>query len=225
MDLINSLKKIGFTQQEAIIYIHLCKNNEITGYEAAKLSGISRSNAYASLSSLVDKGYANMVESSPSKYVAVPKEELIKNAEREFKTNINVIHTKLEYNQPAQEPYVTITGEEHIINKLKNIIDSAEKRIYISCNHLVLDSLYEELYNAVNRGLKVVILSSEDPSIPQHIYYYLETYDSIKIITDTLNVLAGTLKQSLYSRNTTLVTIIREAFINEIAVINMQNDN
>lgn len=225
MDLINSLKKIGFTQQEAIIYIHLCKSSEITGYEAAKLSGISRSNAYASLSSLVDKGYANIVESSPSKYVAVPKEELIKNAERDFNYNINVIKNKLEFIQPQQEPYLTITGEEHIINKLKNIIDSAEHRIYLSCNKDVLTALSSELQNAINRDLKVVILSSCDIDINDHIYYYLETYDSIKIITDTSKVLAGTLNQSLYSKNATLVSIIREAFINEIAVINMQNNN
>lgn len=225
MDLINSLKKIGFTQQEAIIYIHLCKSSEITGYEAAKLSGISRSNAYASLSSLVDKGYANIVESSPSKYVAVPKEELIKNAERDFNYNINIIKNKLEFIQPQQEPYVTITGEEHIINKLKNIIDSAEHRVYLSCNKDILTSLSGELENAIDRGLKVVILSSCDIDINDHIYYYLETYDSIKIITDTSKVLAGTLNQSLYSKNATLVSIIREAFINEIAVINMQNNN
>ena len=225
MDLINSLKKIGLTQQEAIIYIYLCKNNEITGYEAAKLSGISRSNAYASLSSLVDKGYANIVEGTPAKYVAVPKEELIKNAERDFNYNIGIIKSELEYIQPNQEPYVTITGEEHIINKLKNIVDSATERIYISCNNEILLAINNELSLAVSRGLKVVVLSSADINIGNHIYYYLEHPDSIKIITDTAKVLAGTLKQSLYSKNETLVTIIREAFINEISVINMKNTN
>lgn len=218
--LLNSLKKIGFTQQEAIIYIYLCKNGELTGYEAAKLSGISRSNAYASLSSLVDKGYAYIIEGNVSKYIAVPKKELILNAEREFQETINVIQEHLEFNTASQEPYITITGENHIINKLKNIIDSSEKRFYISCSNDILTILQIELKNAIDKGLKVVILSPMDIfSSKTYIYYPTEHTSSFKLIADTKEVIAGTLKQCLYSKNATLVSLIRESFINEIAVI------
>ncbi|PKM93616.1 MAG: TrmB family transcriptional regulator [Firmicutes bacterium HGW-Firmicutes-1] len=223
--LLNSLKKIGFTQQEAIIYIHLCKNSELTGYEAAKLSGISRSNAYAALSSLVDKGYAYLIEGASSKYIAVPKEELIKNAERDFQTNINVIRENLTFTSSNQEPYITITGEHHIVSKFKNIIESAEKRIYISCDKEVIHLLEHDLKAAIANNLKVVILSPSDlTDAAEHIYYPTEPNDSIKLIADTKEVIAGNFKQCLYSKNSTLLSLIRESFINEIAVIDHKNN-
>lgn len=222
MDLINALKKIGFTQQEAVIYIELCRHSEITGYEAAKLSGISRSNAYAALSSLVDKGYAYVIEGSSVKYTPVPKEELVANARRSFDEQIGVIEEQLDFTQLSQEPYITVTGQENVINKLRNIIGSAQLRVYMSCNDETLDLVKSELEEAVGRGLKVVILSPNDLDGVEHIHYYNEESTSIKIIADTSEVLAGTTKQSLYSKNVTLVQLIREGFINEIAVIDRQ---
>lgn len=218
--LLNALKKIGFTQQEATIYIYLCKNGELTGYEAAKYSGISRSNAYAALSSLVDKGYAHIIEGSSSKYIAVPKKELIKNAERDFQENIKIINDELEFNVINQEPYITITGENHILDKLKNIIDASEKRIYISCDTNMLHLLKDELKQAIDRNMKVVILSPDMLKDQKgYIYYTTEQSESFKLITDTKEVIAGNFKQCLYSRNTTLLNLMKESFIHEIAVI------
>lgn len=219
--LLNSLKKIGFTQQEAIIYISLCKNGELTGYEAAKLSGISRSNAYASLSSLVDKGYAYIIEGTASKYIAVPKNELIINAKRDFEENIQIIQDYLEFNTATQEAYITISGEKNIVDKLKNIIESTQHRIYISCSYDILKVIQKELENTIKKNLKVVILSPKDIlDSNTHIYYPTEEAASFKLIADTKEVIAGTLTQALYSKNKTLVSLIREAFINEITVIN-----
>lgn len=219
MDLISALKKIGFTQQEAVIYIELCRHSEITGYEAAKLSGISRSNAYAALSNLVDKGYAYMIEGTSVKYTPVPKAELVANARRSFDKQIDVIEEQLDFNQLKQEPYITITGQDNVTDKMKNIIEQAELRIYMSCDNGLLQMLSDELKGAVDRGLKVVVLSPNDLEGVAHKHYFNEPSPSIKIIADTKEVLAGTLKQSLYSKNITLVQLIREAFINEIAVI------
>lgn len=224
MELQNALKSIGFTQQEALLYIYLCQHGELTGYEVAKLSGISRSNAYAALSNLVDKGYAYVVEGTSSKYTAVPKSELIKNAERAFETNINIIKKNLEFNLPHQESYVTIVGDNAILNKLKNILSSAQKRIYIACSEPLLSFLEQEGMPKASDQLKVVLLAPRDWSAKDsHIYYKTEQTDSFKLITDTSEVLAGTLKQALYSKNTTLVSLIRESFVHEIAVIESKN--
>lgn len=204
MDLITALKKIGFTQQEAVIYIELCHHHEMTGYEAAKQSGISRSNAYAALSNLVDKGYAYVIEGSSAKYTPVPKEELLKNARRDFEATIGIIEQELDFTSHGQEPYVTVKGEKQIYDKLKNIISQAELRLYLSCDSGLQVEVASEIEAARERGLKVVILGASD---------------SFKIIADTKEVLAGTLKQSIYSKNSTFVQLIREAFVNEIALM------
>lgn len=218
--LLNALRQIGFTQQEALLYILLCQNGELTGYEAAKISGISRSNVYAALASLTDKGYAHLIEGVSTKYIAVPGDELIRNAERDFKENISIIQNNLVFNVSTQEPYITISGEKNILSKIKNIIEISKLRIYVSCGISALDALYEELKDAIERGLKIVILAPQDlKDVPKHIYYPIDHVSSFKLISDTKEVIAGNLTQCLYSKNTTLVSVIRESFINEISVI------
>lgn len=219
MDLATALKNLGFTQQEATIYIKLAGADGMTGYEAAKVSGISRSNAYASLSNLVEKGYAYTIEGNPVKYLAVPKVDLIANAKRDFANNIQLIEEKLSTTKIANEPYVTVVGEKPVLDKMKNIILQASLRIYLSVNESILDALEEELIIACEKGLKVVVLSSRDISCGEHIFYETDRNASIKLIADTEEILAGTLQQSLYSKNKTLVNIIRESIIDEITLI------
>ena len=51
------LTEFGLTRQEACIYECLLREGKVTGYEVAKLIGISRSNAYNSLASMTEKHY------------------------------------------------------------------------------------------------------------------------------------------------------------------------
>jgi len=219
MNLIDALRNLGFTQQEAVIFTKLTQSPSMTGYEAAKTCGISRSNAYASLSNLVEKGYAYTIEGNPVHYLAISKVDLIANAKRDFSKNIELIEEKLTSTVTTSEPYITVSGEKSILDKLKNIIFQAEHRIYISVSNTILKEIEEELVVACEKGLKIVILSSEDISCGEHIFYYTNRNTSIKLIADTKEILAGTLHQSLYSKNTTLVNIIRESIIDEISLI------
>ena len=52
MDNIELLMSFGLTRQEARVYVLLLGEGALSGYEAAKRLGISRSNAYAALAGL-----------------------------------------------------------------------------------------------------------------------------------------------------------------------------
>lgn len=219
MTITDALKNLGFTQQEAVLYMKLAQATSMTGYEAAKSSGISRSNAYASLSNLVDKGYAYTIDGNPVHYVAISKEDLLANAKRDFARTLTVIEDKLQTTPITNEPYITVSGEKAVYDKMKNVILQADERVYVSVSAPILKELEEELIIACEKGLKVVVLSSEDISCGEHVYYPTDRNASIKLIADTSEIIAGTLNQSLYSKNTTLVHIIRESLIDEITLI------
>ena len=55
---IEYLMHFGLSRQEALIYRKLLEGGKKTGYEIARDTGISRSNAYASLAAMVEKGAA-----------------------------------------------------------------------------------------------------------------------------------------------------------------------
>lgn len=52
---IEYLMHFGLSRQEALIYRKLLEGGKKTGYEIARDTGISRSNAYASLAAMVEK--------------------------------------------------------------------------------------------------------------------------------------------------------------------------
>ena len=59
---IEYLMHFGMSRQEATVYLRLIEAGKQTGYEIARDTGISRSNVYASLAALVEKGAAYLVE-------------------------------------------------------------------------------------------------------------------------------------------------------------------
>lgn len=226
MDIIKALNLAGFTGQEALIYITLCQHGELSGYEVAKIAGISRSNAYSALTSLVEKGGAFSIEEKTKKYIATPKKELLHNLKRSFESNMEFLDNHLDFEPLTYEPYITISGTSNILNKVKNMIEFASNRIYISACMEDLDLLKDELEKAVNKGLKVVLICDECADVPHTLSYHAHCeIDSLKIIVDTEEVLTGRLdakEQSLYSKNKTLVHFIREALINEIELIKIR---
>ena len=64
------LTEFGLTRQEAGIYECLLGEGKISGYEVAKLLGISRSNAYGSLASMTEKGAVYLVEEGTTKNIS-----------------------------------------------------------------------------------------------------------------------------------------------------------
>jgi sugar-specific transcriptional regulator TrmB len=218
MDLFEAFKTIGFTKQETTLYLTLCEHGEISGYEAAKLSGISRSNTYASLSTLVEKGGAYIVEGQPTKYLATPKKELLINAKRWFENVTSYIEQNVVFNTPQNEAYVSILGYNHIVNKVCNMLSLTNNHLYFSADSTIIDLFLDKLIKLAE-DKKVVILCDKQILAPHIICYQTDTKSSFKLIVDTQIVLTGTLEQCLYSKNQTLVQLIRETMTNEIKLI------
>ncbi|OBQ46446.1 TrmB family transcriptional regulator [Halodesulfovibrio spirochaetisodalis] len=227
MELIQALKKFGFTQQESLMYVTLCKMGAMTGYEAAKVSGISRSNAYAALSSLVEKGGAIVSSEDSSKYTAIPREELILNLRRSCESTLEFLEENLPEQEEEEAPYLTISGYGNTLDKMRNMILLAKGWVYLSVSSSTVKLLTSDLENCIERGLKVVILSDEDPHLSGAVFMHNEApAENVRIIADTSEVIVGTLEvnkgQCLYSKNKHLVSLMREALLNEIELIKIR---
>lgn len=231
MDIVECLMKTGFTRHESILYLVLCKEGELTGYEAAKLSGIPRSNAYLALAGLVDKGGAFRIDSDAVKYAAVPAKELVFNLRRQLDTVFNFIERNAPEKELEHDPYITISGKRHIVNKVNYLINSARQRVYLSVSPMELEYVRKELDDARDRGLKIVIITSQPFEMEGVVVYYNEKRPGqIRLITDTEHVLTGELSDRedcscLYSKNSNLVQLIKDSLTNEIKLISVERQN
>jgi Predicted transcriptional regulators len=227
MDLYEAFLKAGFTKHESILYLTLCREGEISGYEAAKLTGISRSNVYLALAGLVEKGGACRIDGTTVKYLAVPVTELVQNIRRQIDEALTFIAKNVPLRDEPLEPFITITGSSQIINKMKNIISGASERLYLSCSQAELSLVEDEIIMARDKGLKIVLITTPLYDIPgTTIYYHEKTPGQIRLIADTSYILTGQLSASaestcLYSRNKNLVQLIKDSLTNEIKLITM----
>ncbi|MFI3214573.1 MAG: helix-turn-helix domain-containing protein [Eubacteriales bacterium] len=228
--LIERLMIFGLTRQEATIYLCLCKNTELTGYEVAKLTGISRSNVYGALSGLADKGAAYVVEGSSVKYLAVPIAEFCEN----YMQNIKEQQIFLQKNMPKltkiTDGYITIQGYRNIANKISHMIKSCEMRLYIAAKSNMIEELLPLLVEAQSKGRKVVVISdARFLQLDGESYVTEMAEEQIRLITDSSFVLTGDISKKedstcLYSGQEHLVTVFKEALRNKIQLIMIENN-
>lgn len=222
MNLTSCLMKTGLTRHESEFYIALCREGELTGYEAAKVTGIPRANAYQALAALVDKGAAYIIEGDALRYTSVAVEEYCRNTIEHMQEVITQIKLKCPQTRKKSEPYITITGYKHIIDKIRNIIRNTRERVYVSVSAKELPFLKEDLEEAVRRGLKVVAILSGGPGLEGAIVHRINRPSGqIRLIADSSYVLTGNITGSdddicLYSKNRPLVELIKDSLKNEI---------
>ena len=142
---IEYLMHFGMSRQEATVYLRLIEAGKQTGYEIARDTGISRSNVYASLAALVEKGAAYLVEEDAKRYIPVHIQEFCGNRIRRMEEEQKWLDMNLTGEQKEEEGYVTIDGQEHISDKIHNLLANVEERVYCSCSGVCLEQLKGQL--------------------------------------------------------------------------------
>ena len=190
--------------------------------------GISRSNAYNALAGLVDKGAAYIQEEDTVRYTPVAIEEFCSNKIRHLEQKKTELIAELPGKRKNEGGYLTIKGEEHICDKIIDMLLCAEERAYISVYNERLEMFREHLEKMVSEGKKVVIITNEPFDLQGATVYLTECKkEQIRLITDSKDVLTGAITNryeatSLYSSNNNLVEVFKDALANEIQLLKMK---
>ena len=228
LQFIDNLISFGLTRQEATIYTTLLTHGEMTGYEVSKETGISRSNAYASLSSLVDKGAAYLIEGEATKYVPVNADTFTQNVLKELYEKADYVAAHAPQKKVQTDGYITIMGTKNILNKMHEILKETRLRLYISASSLILTEFAEEISDIANSGKKVVVLTDNDFKVPGAVIYQTDPEPGqLRVIIDSSYVMTGELTgeetdSCLYSGQKNLVTVMKEALKNKIILLSQE---
>ena len=213
------LMEFGLTRQEASIYQCLLTEGKVTGYEVAKQTGISRSNAY-----LVE-------EASTRKYVPVPLNEFCKNRVRKLEESARWLQEHMPSEKAYAEGYITIEGAENILNKIKNLLSQVDQRVYISCTRNYLLLLIRELDALMEARKKVVIITDQPATFHNAKVYLGESRGmQVGVIADSKYVLTGeygegSMNTCLYSGQKNFVELYKTALANEIKLLSIREEN
>ncbi|MGN0377834.1 MAG: TrmB family transcriptional regulator [Suilimivivens sp.] len=228
---LDKLGLFGLTRQEAAIYLCLYRNGELTGYEVAKYTGISRSNVYSGLSGLTDKGAAYLEEGNASKYIAVPIENFCENKIRSLNREKEYLIENIPVMKEKEIGYITITGSRNIWNKIIDMIKEAEKRIYFSASLSVIEELKDEFLTVIDRKIKLVFITDGMPKEKEFVndaicYIGSTRENNIRLIIDSEYALTGELTGKkddtcLYTGQENFIKVFKEALRNEIKLIEL----
>lgn len=230
MDIIEGLMRFGLTRQESTLYVQLLTDKAMTGYEAAKATGISRSNAYTSLAGLVDKGAAYTIDGTPTRYTPVDAGEFLENKIRSLYILKQELMRQIPEIAEDAQAYITIRGTENIMNKVRSMLSGAKQRIYISGEYSMIVQYMDILKMRAKEGIKVVIITDclvDEELLICHVAS--RKPGTIGVITDSEAVLTGEVTASdmiptcLYSRKKNLVDLFKTSLSNEIKLSQIEN--
>lgn len=202
----------------------LLARGDMSGYEAARQVGISRSNAYHALASLADKGFVYRSEGEASTYSALAPEEIVAIARARLEATAAAFLATAPSRQAPPSPFLTVSGRDAIVERMVLMVDGACDRVYASMAREELEVVSAALVRAAGRGIKVVIIGPRGPEIPS-VKHYVRRKERgrVRLIADGSVVLTGELSATggccVYSANAQLVALIKDSLTDEIELI------
>lgn len=230
--ILDRLVLFGLTRQEAAVYLCLYQQGELNGYEAAKYTGISRSNVYSALSALTDKGAAYLIEGDSSRYMAVAIDEFCENKIRSLNREKEYLIKNIPSMKEVEIGYITITGNGNIWDKIISMINEAEKRIYFSASCRIIEKLQAEFLKVLGKKIKLVLITDgtvTNQELRKNSIYYMgsDRGNNIRMIVDSEYALTGEITGSkddtcLYTGQKNFISVFKETLRNEIVLIQLQ---
>lgn len=228
------MRELGFTANEAKAYVTLLKNSPSTRYELSKSSGIPRSAIYDVISRLENIGAVSAIYSEPERYIPLPPDELFNLLEKRFESSIEDLRSELKNIETTIEPgnLWNILGYKNMLIKAKELINSAEKSIYINTWNREYLQLKEELLAAEKRGVAIIVFSFTqiDKDLRNVLSYHIpeEKLESIWVhklilIRDREELLMGEAddkvkKHIAWTKNSAIVSTALDALVLDITL-------
>ena len=222
--IIDILTEFSLTRQEASIYAALLNHGDMTGYEVAKDTGFSRSNVYAALMALTEKGAAYLVQGESTKFRPVELKQFTQNKINELTKQAAWLEKHGPQKVLSCEGYITIVGAKNIRNKIREMLEKTELRLYLMAPAEIIRDYEDELKRLVAEKKKIVLIT-EGYKLKGTILYEAKVEEGqIRFITDSSYVLTGELTDDehntcLYSGQKNLVEVMKEALKNKITLL------
>ena len=232
---IEHLQSLGFSRNEAKVYLSLLRFYPVTGYQLSKQTGIRRSVVYDVLHRLIERGAVYTNGEEPVKYVPVPYEKFLKTMEVNFLRSVESVKEGLEqlYSAVSLEYIYHIRGGKNVFNESYHLIEQAEREILLELWLAQYETLKPVLSDAEKRGVKIFTMlfsSTKTEEVGQvfyHDYMPLEIVETrLKgrhtiIVRDNKEALIGNILQedtswAVTTADPALVMVAREYIIHDI---------
>ena len=160
--LARQLAHFGLSDTEIQTYLAILENGEAKASTIADATGVSKRYVYSVCEELEDQGFIEVNDHVvPTKIRAKQPEEVVEI----FSNRLEEIEPALERRYSAVESrtqrFDVIKSRVTVLKRITEYINDAERRVAISIPHSALSQIREELQDAVERGLLVLLLVTD----------------------------------------------------------------
>ncbi len=158
--MIERLIALGFSSQEARVYVALLQQPFATGYEIAKSAGLARANVYQVLSGLTERGFIDRVSAdAPARFVAHPPADVLGRIKRDTADLADALITELSALAAPEDQasFFTLRDRAAVIDHASAFVSEARQRVAVCAWAADLDWLARPLREAAENGCQVVV--------------------------------------------------------------------
>lgn len=166
--ILNELQLLGFSDYEVRTYMALLQESPATAYQISKTANIPRANTYSVLESLIHKKAVIKVSVKPARFMPVPPETLFKTIAEETRARCSYLEeelTKIDTTDSSEAVW-TVEGRAKVNSKVIEIIEEANRHIWIKAHKSVIEPFIPELKKATKRGVSLLIILFGDDCNP-----------------------------------------------------------
>ena len=163
---VESLKLLGLTKYEALVYTALLRMEGATASEIHEISGVPRASVYPVLDRLVQKQLVSVSHTAPKRFSAVPPEEgicrLLEKIEHEADEARGVLGELWEHRtrpeSGRQEMIWSLHGSEAISAKIRDMLLSAEEKVQVIATGSLIEKHRSVLFGELDGKVEGEIL-------------------------------------------------------------------
>ena len=237
-EVLNKLKDLGFNMYEAKVYLSLLKHHPATGYEVSKESGVPQARSYDTLKVLEARKVVVPTGTKPATYIPINPDELLDRCEKSYLSSLDYLRTNLPNIAPDYvEPVLNIRGSKGIFEYATDIINSAEKEVFIELWKKDVELLKDALEKAHKRGVDIKVVGYDSVELEFGTVYQHGLGEMIEkelggrwlvLAVDNSHGIAGTVSeedaipQAVCTRHPGIVLIIKEVVVHDIYLLEVE---
>lgn len=165
---VKSLRELGFSETEALVYAFLARSGPATGYRISHAVGKPTANTYKAVASLARQGAVEVDEGERNLVRAVPPDELLADLERRARKTREAARAALAGlgDDPEDERVYSLREGDQVLTRARALL--ARARVIVLCDlfPLPFDALAEDLVAAAARGVRVLVKVYERRDLP-----------------------------------------------------------
>ena len=232
---ISKLTQLGLSEYEAKAYTALLKENPLTAYEIAKISGVPSSKVYEVIKKLETRHMVQSIHGERSRmYIPISPDEFVENFRAAVEDSLQAVKRELKSFKSGLDTTYTwhIKDYENLILKAKRMLDTSQQTILLSIWPAEITVLSKSVSNAEGRGVKIAIVHYGATNIKFGQIYRHPAEDTIffqrgargfTLVADSKEVLAGKIKdnetEAIWSMNESFVLMAEDYIKHDIYVM------